>query len=507
MQVLVDHPRGDCAPVRPARPGLLPPGALRIGPGKALACLMVVSDVLALGLAFALGAELADLIRWVLSGQPAVDRGLFGPRSDILPVLVGLMVGVFGFGGLYQRDGWETEEVRRLIAGIALVALVDAALAHVSRDPFSRLWFATAWPLAMGLIITQRMVLRAVPRVARLMTAHLVVIGTGIDPGDFAFQLRESRSGPVRVREGLPLEVMAGLSPHDLEVWLDGMALGAGVQPGKLHCVIVPGSGEVEAARILSERLSALGRPFFVALSYDGLARRGLSLHMVVGSDLVLAGLTPEPFPWVGRALKRLFDISLAGAGALLLSPLMAAIAVALMFEGGPVFFTQIRVGRDRRRFECLKFRSMWAGAEARLDALLARDPAAHAEWQRHQKLSRDPRITPVGRFLRTTSLDELPQIFNVLRGDMSLVGPRPIVAPEVPGYASDHAYYASPEFRHYARCVPGITGLWQVSGRHCTTHDERVRLDRWYARNRSIWLDLAILLKTFRAVVGRSGG
>ena len=144
--------------------------------------------------------------------------------------------------------------------------------------------------------------------------------------------------------------------------------------------------------------------------------------------------------------------------------------------------------------------------AEKHLAEILASNPAAQKEWETHQKLRNDPRITPVGRFLRSTSLDELPQLFNVLRGEMSLVGPRPIIAPEVPGYPSDRAYFESPEFIHYKRCKPGVTGLWQVSGRASTSHRERVRLDAWYARNWSIWLDLLVLLKTFRTVIARSG-
>ena len=491
----------------PAPRGVLPPGALHVGPGKAVALLMVLADIAGLLLAFALGAWAADLTRELLTGVSEINRGFFGPRTDVLPVLVFLMVGVFGFGGLYKRDGWEAEEIKRLVAAIALIALFDAALAYVTKAHFSRFWFFYAWPLAMMLIISLRMSLRAIPFVERLMTTHMVLLGSGIDREDFSYQLRESRSGPVQVIEDQPLGALSALSTGDLETWLDGAAARAGIQPKKLQTVIVPSTDEHQTAQALSDRLSTLRRPFFVAVSYDGLARRGVSLHKIVGSDMVLAGVVPEALPFIDRAIKRALDLLLTGLGTLIISPLLALIALALLLEGGPVFFTQMRVGKDRKRFRCLKFRSMRPDAEARLQKLLAEDADARAEWETHQKLTNDPRITRVGHILRATSLDELPQIFNVLAGHMSLVGPRPIIAPEVPGYDGDKAYYESPEFRHYAKCVPGITGLWQVSGRHRTTHEERVRLDRWYARNWSIWLDLAILFKTFRAVVGRSGG
>lgn len=207
-----------------------------------------------------------------------------------------------------------------------------------------------------------------------------------------------------------------------------------------------------------------------------------------------------------GLAAKRLLDITLSAFLLVLLCPAFLGLAILICRDGGPLMFAQTRVGRGGKRFACLKFRTMHPDAEARLAGLLAGDPRARAEWARHQKLREDPRVTPVGRFLRATSLDELPQLINVLRGEMSLVGPRPIVAPEVPGYPADHAYFHGPAFRLYAACRPGITGLWQVMGRAATTHDERIRLDAWYARNWSFWLDIVILLRTVPVVLRRSG-
>ena len=178
----------------------------------------------------------------------------------------------------------------------------------------------------------------------------------------------------------------------------------------------------------------------------------------------------------------------------------------ALALETGPVLHRQKRVGRHRSRFTCLKFRTMRPDAEDRLNLLLACNDAARAEWQAHQKLHDDPRVTPLGRVLRETSMDELPQLINVLRGEMSLVGPRPIVAPEIAGYDADRAYFSSAAFEDYATCLPGITGLWQVSGRHKTIYLDRVRLDRQYVRTWSLWLDLKIIWKTVGVVLQRSG-
>ncbi len=183
----------------------------------------------------------------------------------------------------------------------------------------------------------------------------------------------------------------------------------------------------------------------------------------------------------------------------LLLAPLMAVIALLVWpCDGAPVLFGHYRIGQHGRPFRCLKFRSMYLDSEAMLRELLERDPAARAEWERDHKLSDDPRITPIGHFLRRTSLDELPQLFNVLRGEMSLVGPRPITLAELPRYGQVRW--------HYLSVRPGMTGLWQVSGRNDTTYDERVELDREFVEQHSLRLRLSILLRTLRVVIRGSG-
>jgi lipopolysaccharide/colanic/teichoic acid biosynthesis glycosyltransferase len=199
------------------------------------------------------------------------------------------------------------------------------------------------------------------------------------------------------------------------------------------------------------------------------------------------------------EALALRLNQGVALALLLLLAPLMGSIAFLIWRrDGAPVLFAHYRVGLDGRLFRCLKFRTMLRDAEQRLSDLLARDPVARAEWASDQKLTHDPRITPVGRFLRRSSLDELPQLINVVRGEMSLVGPRPITVGELTRYGSVRW--------HYLSVRPGITGLWQVSGRNNTTYDERVALDRRYVEKRSMLLDMRILAKTARVVVERDG-
>ncbi|MDO9315475.1 MAG: sugar transferase [Burkholderiaceae bacterium] len=182
-----------------------------------------------------------------------------------------------------------------------------------------------------------------------------------------------------------------------------------------------------------------------------------------------------------------------------LFAPLMLVIALLIAHRDGmPIFFGHYRVGVTGKLFRCLKFRTMYRDSSQMLADLLRDDPAARAEWARDHKLGNDPRITPVGNFLRRTSLDELPQLINVVRGEMMLVGPRPITVGELCRYGRVRWDYLS--------VLPGMTGLWQVSGRSETTYEERVALDLQYVEKRSVWMDVMILLKTVKVVLVRDG-
>lgn len=201
----------------------------------------------------------------------------------------------------------------------------------------------------------------------------------------------------------------------------------------------------------------------------------------------------------LSRATKRAFDVLFATLLLVLLAPFFALLAGLIAIGGpGPLLFGHSRIGRDGGSFRCLKFRTMFCDADARLTALLTSDPRRAAEWAEHRKLDRDPRITPVGRFLRATSLDELPQLINVLRGEMSIVGPRPVTAEELLRYGVCA--------RAYKSVRPGITGLWQVSGRNNLSYRERVRFDNLYAREWSVLSDLMLVLRTPYAVISQRG-
>jgi len=200
-----------------------------------------------------------------------------------------------------------------------------------------------------------------------------------------------------------------------------------------------------------------------------------------------------------GGALKRTFDIVVTAALIVVLAPLLFLLALAVKVQdGGPVFFVQQRVGYRGGRFPCLKFRSMIVQAEARMEDVLRDDPEAAREWREKQKLTRDPRVTSVGIVLRATSADEFPQLINVLRGDMSIVGPRPMLPEQTDDYG--------PAYSRYCAARPGITGLWQVSGRSETTFRRRAELDEIYLQGWSLLTDLSLLVRTIGVVVRKRG-
>ncbi len=198
--------------------------------------------------------------------------------------------------------------------------------------------------------------------------------------------------------------------------------------------------------------------------------------------------------------IKRIFDILFSSFALVVLSPIFLLIAGLISITSpGKVVYGHVRIGRGGRPFKCYKFRSMYTDADKRLLEILINCPEKKAEWERTFKLKDDPRVTPIGKFLRKTSLDELPQFWNVLLGDLSVVGPRPVVAQEL-------AFHFREKSEKILMIRPGMTGLWQVSGRNDTSYEERIRLDEEYIDSRSFWKDLKLIFKTVICLFSRKG-
>lgn len=246
--------------------------------------------------------------------------------------------------------------------------------------------------------------------------------------------------------------------------------------------------------------------PIDALTATDAVLQPGPQSRSAIPDDsggFLLADVSPEPITIIAtpfsrqsnETAERCLDLVIGFLLLVLTLPLMAACALAVILSSrGPVLFRQTRIGRDGREFKCLKFRTMVPNADAVFLQFLQNNDKAKDEWLSVQKLHDDPRVTPAGRFLRRYCLDELPQLFNVLGGDMSIVGPRPIVAAEIVRYG--------PYFYDYCTVKPGLTGLWQVSGRHRLSYDERVQLDSKYARTKSLSADLMILWRTVPIVL-----
>ena len=446
---------------------------------------LAVSDMLAVGS--------AGLVAFLVSPVGGRDQFLW-----LLPLLPA-WVAVFGAYGLYQRDSQRISSAGLDDLPAIFHALVVGTLAmwlYYRLVPAHELVFIEA--LAFGVLgLAVITAVRAVAR--RAMTS---VLG----PERVLF-LGESRSLPALVRKirdhpeyGLEPVGLVARSPGrrtDVPIPIVGRIedarLGDLVERHDIERVIVSRSGAADEAmlelfqecRDLDVKVSLLPAQVDVI---------GPSVQVDDIEGITVLGLNALTLSRSSRFLKRAMDILGAGVGLLLFSPVLALVTVAIKLDSkGSVLFRQRRIGMRGRRFHVIKFRTMVPGAEDQADELFAEseDPG----WL---KLEHDPRITRVGRFLRLTSLDELPQLWNVLRGDMSLVGPRPLIETEdatVTGWA-----------RTRTDLAPGITGLWQVLGRTNIPFEEMVKLDYLYVTNWSLWLDFKLLLQTFPVVVRRRG-
>jgi len=333
-------------------------------------------------------------------------------------------------------------------------------------------------------------------------TARSILLGFG------RWRLRTLVVGPERLRDAmtqvlgedraLGVEILHWIQPPTGTELEGRRSIQEHLRKADVDFVLLAGDGEATVAQQEVLRDLVQFRMPFGAIRAAGSGRRFAGRRYALPHGMTLElGLTRLDQA-VRLRTKRACEILLAVAMLVALLPLFLIFALIIRLDGGPTFYGQVRVGRGGRPFRCLKFRSMVHNADKVLADLLARDPEAAKEWARDFKLKNDPRITKLGRFLRSSSLDELPQLLNVLRGEMSFVGPRPIVEAEIERYREDIDLY------YLVR--PGITGLWQISGRNDVTYDERVAFDVKYVLNWSLKFDLMILLRTLPAVLRKSG-
>lgn len=449
----------------------------------------------------------AFLLRYVTGGQLLLEQ--YAATIPLLVVfpLFSLLLGLYP--GTFLR---KPEELKRLCIATSLGFMALAVFSFLAKEGhnFSRLALVLAWSMAVFAVPVARSLTRAFCRKYPWWAVPCVLFGNADRIPELCGALFSAESQGVRA-------AVLVLDEHDAVPDL-------GPYDGIIAVERIPLADHAAARQALDAIAHRYPRSYAV-VSFDGsdTAKRQNWLNVIdqcfqriilipelsVGGRVWLMAVTIGPLSGImlrqnlldprRMLLKRSMDLLLTVTGGLVVFPILFLLAVAVRLDSpGPALFRHKRIGRNGKHFMVYKFRTMAVNAAELLDRHLAAHPEARREWEETQKLKNDPRITKVGRFLRKTSLDELPQLINVLKGDMSLVGPRPIVDNEIERYGEDYDLYT--------RVRPGITGLWQVSGRNDVAYADRVRLDRYYVCNWSVWFDILIIARTVPEVLHCSG-
>jgi exopolysaccharide biosynthesis polyprenyl glycosylphosphotransferase len=430
-------------------------------------------------------------VRFVLAANEEVALGL--DQYIRLGLIVGVLASaLFAVHGLYDLDrprAWPAR-LNALVSGLSTsVVLTIGASYFLGDQPFSRLWLALGWLLASAaLIATRTLAQHAFARLREVAAPlqRVLIVGANALGEQLACEMADRYQVVGCIDNGSDLErggVLPLLGPiTQLEQLVQAYAVDEIV-------IALPANRREQVSRIIAAGFGRHVKVKFLA-GLDDMLPQQLEFHDFGGRRFI--GFAPvASVSWLKRAL----DVGVSAAALIALAPVLAAIAVLIKADSaGGVFYRQQRVGKNGRHFGMLKFRSMGQDADCRLAELRARNEASGPLF----KMRQDPRITCVGSFLRRWSLDELPQLLNVLRGEMSLVGPRPPLPSEVEQYEDWQL--------GRLRAVPGVTGLWQVSGRSEVPFHDMVRLDLHYIRNWSLGLDVEILLRTIPAVLTSRG-
>ncbi len=465
------------------------------------------------GLAIADGTSFLIAHMLFRAGQSVPSVALFmgtPPRPGSSPIDVFLLIAIVFIAvrylsGDYSRrllfwDGTKITTIAVLIASMPDLLMLVLGGAIYEKTPF-----VTSWLFMLVSVPLLRQGARILMTQAGIWQIPTAMIGIGNRTPQIAKALGGSLSLGFSVR-WLVIENPSQQVPDSLgcmkAIHSSDAAHTASIlyRAGCKEAVVTTEDMQSAHFAEVVQRLLEVNIPVAIIPSLDRLPVAGATTNYFFGQNIMLLQMRSnvQRLPW--RIIKRGFDILVSTFLLVLLSPLFLGLGIAIKRnDGGKATYFQIRIGRRGKPFRCYKFRSMVVDAEARLKAWENENPSLYQEFLENMKLKDDPRITPIGSFMRRTSIDELPQLWNVLRGDMSLVGPRPVVQHEL------EEYYG-PATALYLRTRPGMTGLWQVSGRSDTSYSQRVILDEWYILNWSFWYDIVILIQTAWIVIARKG-
>ena len=461
--------------------------ALRLCP-VALAGSDVLAFILAVFLAFAA----------IVATRPSPFERAIGNLQQLgtawhgwgtLLVLVSLL-GFFAARGQYSSRVPFWTLLGDVVMGCAVALACDIFLTVAVYDRPVEVESLLRWIFFCPSLLLLRTGVRELLNASGLWTINTLVIADSAVYAQARAALLSDRALGYQLVGAIDLGAAAALGDEELLELIN--------ERGAEFVVVGVGTGNPVAERNIIATLRRARRSIALIPAMEGLPVVGLRQHHFFSHDVVMLVSNNNLARPFSRILKAAFDHVVAMILLILLAPLLLALSLVVRLDGGPAFYRHRRIGAGGHAFDCIKFRTMVLDSERVLQRVLDEDPAAAEEWAATQKLRNDPRVTRFGQFLRRSSLDELPQLLNVLRGEMSLVGPRPIVRTEIARYADDIDYYYETK--------PGLTGLWQVSGRSDTSYARRVRLDVWYVRNWTLWHDIAILLKTIPAVFLQRG-
>ncbi len=416
---------------------------------------------------------------------------------EIFALMTITLVLLYVRNGLYPSIGLNSvEELRRIVISTSFAFMVMVGITFILKTTsyYSRIALVISWLLSLAIIPLSRYFMRKWMIRWKLWGEPIVIIGNL----QKALKIKEQfETNPhLGLRPVAMIEDNQGTdcspdahssdSPSMIKMQVRGLSL-------QTALIVIDDLNDIDR---LVERYRTIFQ--WVIMVKDKNGRYGLnSLEAMDFSSILGLQVKNNLLNPSSQVLKRLIDLVASLAGLVLLSPVLALIAFCIWLdEPGRVFYRQMRIGRNGKTFKLLKFRTMHLGAAQVLADAFAQDPALKQEWDKYQKLKNDPRITFVGKYLRKFSLDELPQLWNIARGEMSLVGPRPMLSEQQKLYGN--------AFKNYIRVTPGLTGLWQVSGRNETTFARRAELDDEYIQCWSMWLDIYILFKTIEVVFGK---
>ena len=460
-----------------------------------LSFLFVLSDFLAIGLSLVLSGVVVAVATYFVFDLYYLQEGIPGGTHRMIYVTI-ISTGIVGYLSLrgHYRCGVPLHrELQQLVSILIVAMLVEAFLHFAQKDDFSRMWLVATWVAAVPLMLIGRALVKAWVTHHDAWKIPVIVVGDNkaIDDALTLFQA----------------EYQMGLRTVSKHVTADGVPFGnddfvrlrAALEPWNgAHVIFAQAFPFDEGLRGAIRYLNTERISYSVLAPMHEMSVLNMEVMPLYRNEMVLLSPRHSTNRFTAAFIKRATDLLISGGALIATLPLMLFVAAAVKMDGGPVFFGHERVGRNGKKFKCYKFRTMVTDSENMLAAHLKNNPAAREEWTKAQKLTKDPRVTRVGRFLRRTSMDELPQLYNILRGDMSVVGPRPVTEEELKKFGDTRAYYL--------KMRPGVTGLWQISGRSSTTYERRVYLDGWYARNWSFWHDMAIIMRTVPAVLSSKG-